>query len=169
MQTGSNAFGLYVNSYERGTFKYTSINPLYQFTTTPPLPGAQDLRIFPWHDERPHDVVVSFKLEVRTVRRANPESHVYGHPMLRFINAAPTDIFILRFKLMAPWRLEISWRLTTALAGHTSLRCFAATRLTAHVFLAISSHALPRRFLEVVRCRLRPTSSSALTALISRA
>ena len=87
VKTGSNTFGLYVNSYERGTFTYTSINPLYQFTTTPPLPGAQDLRISPWHDERPHDVVVSFKLEVRTIRRANPESHAYGHPTLQFIDA----------------------------------------------------------------------------------
>lgn len=86
VKTGNNTFGLYVNSNERGVFSLTSINPLYQFTTTPPLSGAQDLRVFPWNDERPHNVVVSFKLEVRTVRRSNAESHAYGHPTLQFID-----------------------------------------------------------------------------------
>ncbi|CAH1905802.1 conserved hypothetical protein [Candidatus Nitrotoga sp. HW29] len=169
VKTGYDTFGIYVNSYERGTFAYTSINPLYQFTTTPPLPGAQDLRVFPWHDERPHDVVVSFKLEVRTIRRANPESHAYGHPTLQFIDAKSHRHFYFTLQTYG----------TVAPGDSLTLDASTGRPIVSTVFRSnpafgtrLSGDFIPCTATAVsgsCAVQLQPTSSSALTAQISRA
>jgi uncharacterized protein DUF5648 len=88
LQTNGNApaFGIWVNSFDRTVGELSSINPLYQFSTRPPLPGTTDLRIFPWGDGRDHDLEVSFRLRVATLLRADPQSHAYGHPTLQFVD-----------------------------------------------------------------------------------
>jgi len=80
----ADVFGIHVNSRERTAGNLSSINPLYQFITTAPAAGATDRRVFPWAGARDHELVVSFDLALKTIRRANPQSHAYGHPTLQF-------------------------------------------------------------------------------------
>lgn len=79
-------FGIHVNSFDRTHGDYSSINPLYQFVTRAPAPGAPEQRVFPWGDGRDHDLVVTFNLRVKRLLRADPQSHAYGHPTLQFID-----------------------------------------------------------------------------------
>lgn len=90
VQTNGEAslFGIWVNSFDRTRGDLSSINPLYQFATRAPEPGAMEARVFPWGDGRDHDLEVAFELKVATLLRADPASWAYGHPTLQFVDRA---------------------------------------------------------------------------------
>ena len=84
-RAGSSEIGLYVNTIDRSTaIPATSVNPLYQFTTTPPASGETDRRVMPWKDAIARDVELSFEIAVKTFRRAagqtNDQSFAQSHP-----------------------------------------------------------------------------------------
>jgi hypothetical protein len=81
---GSPIFGMHVSYLDRTRGELASINPLYQFRTTAPPANAPDERLFPWLYPVENEVVVSFSIDVRTIRRLNGDSHTYGHPTLQF-------------------------------------------------------------------------------------
>ena len=81
-------FGLHVNSIDRTSGELASINPLYQFRTSAPAAGQLDARVFPWPGSRDSDLIVSFDLNVKAVRRLEPSGHAYGHPTLQFRDTA---------------------------------------------------------------------------------
>lgn len=68
VQTRANSaeIGIYVNSIDRNTaIPATSVNPIYQFTTTPPATGEADRRVMPWSDNVTRDLELSFELSVK--------------------------------------------------------------------------------------------------------
>jgi Repeat of unknown function (DUF5648) len=73
--------GIHLESRDRTSNPYSSIDPSYQF---PAAPDAAAVR--PWGDGYDHDLVVSFNLLVKTLRRADAASHAYGHPMIEFVD-----------------------------------------------------------------------------------
>lgn len=82
-------YGIYVNSRDRTTsplFPYMSINPLYQFVTTPPKENEPDKRLMPWRDGIVRTLELSFTLEISYVRRADEGSHAISHPTLELID-----------------------------------------------------------------------------------
>ena len=88
-QTTVNAseIGIYVNGADISTtIPATSVNPIYQFTTTPPAAGQTDRRIMPWKDSVNRDVELSFGLLVRTMQRANEQGYVQSHPVIEMID-----------------------------------------------------------------------------------
>ncbi len=81
--------GIYVNSRDRTTsplIPYMSINPLYQFVTTPPAGSETDRRLMPWRDGIVRNIELSFDLTVAYVRRADEGSHAISHPTLELID-----------------------------------------------------------------------------------
>ncbi|MEQ1516967.1 MAG: hypothetical protein ABL931_10820 [Usitatibacteraceae bacterium] len=80
--------GIYVSSKDRTTpdFPFMSVNPLYQFVTTPPSPGEADKRVMPWRDGIARQIELSFALRVAYVRRADDASHAITHPTLELID-----------------------------------------------------------------------------------
>lgn len=80
----SGQFGIRVSPLDRTIGALASINPLYQFTTSAPPPGAADARVFPWRHGLQNDLVVSFNLRVKTALRSGAGSQAYGHPTLQF-------------------------------------------------------------------------------------
>jgi hypothetical protein len=82
----SGTYGIRVSSLDRTVGSLASINPLYQFSTAAPAAGASDMRVFPWRNGLQNDLVVSFNLNVKTLRRGAPGSQAYGHPTLQFLD-----------------------------------------------------------------------------------
>jgi hypothetical protein len=81
--------GFYVNARDRTTgpeLPYMSINPLYQFVTTPPNQNESDRRVMPWRDSIVRVLELSFYLDVAHVRRADAGSHAISHPTLELID-----------------------------------------------------------------------------------
>ena len=78
--------GIHVETTGRGASVYSSINPLYQFRTTP-IPGVGDFRLFPWGIAYENDaqLAISGTINVKRLRTA-AGSHAYGHPTLEFID-----------------------------------------------------------------------------------
>lgn len=90
-KTASSEIGLYINTIDRSTaIPATSVNPLYQFTTTPPATGETDRRLMPWRDSVTRDLELSFELTVKTFRRAagqgNDQSFAQSHPVIELID-----------------------------------------------------------------------------------
>lgn len=87
------AYGLYVNSRDRvgqpgmDLPAYASINPLYQFITTPPTTSTlPDRRIMPWRNGTQRFVELSFNLKVNYARKADAQSNAISHPTLELID-----------------------------------------------------------------------------------
>jgi hypothetical protein len=92
-QTKANSaeIGIYVNTIDRNTaIPATSVNPIYQFITTPPATGEADRRVMPWRDNVTRDLELSFELAVKTFRRAagqsNDQSFAQSHPVIELID-----------------------------------------------------------------------------------
>ena len=86
-KTGSAEIGIHVNAIDLSTaIPATSVNPLYQFTTTPPAQGEADRRIMPWRDTVDRDVELSFELTVKTMQRANESGYAQSHPVIELID-----------------------------------------------------------------------------------
>lgn len=88
VQAVNGDFGIHVSYLDRTFGSLASINPLYQFSTSAPAPGTADARVFPWRHGLQNDLVVSFNLRVKTLRRAVKGSQAYGHPTLQFFDTA---------------------------------------------------------------------------------
>lgn len=86
LHIGDQLFGIHVNHIDRTVGFLASINPLYQFGTTPPPAGATDKRLLPWLYPNENQIEVSFDLSIRTIRLLNPESLAGGHPTLQFMD-----------------------------------------------------------------------------------
>ena len=79
--------GIYVNGADISTtIPATSVNPIYQFTTTPPATGETDRRVMPWKDSVNRDIELSFGLLVRTMQRANEQGYAQSHPVIEMID-----------------------------------------------------------------------------------
>ncbi len=84
--------GIYVNSRDRMASALMpvptamSINPLYQFITTPPKENEADKRVMPWRDGNIRTLELSFNLQINHVRRGDSESHAISHPTLELID-----------------------------------------------------------------------------------
>ena len=86
-KTGSAEIGIHVNAIDLSTaIPATSVNPLYQFTTTPPAQGETDRRIMPWRDTVVRDIELSFELSVKTMQRANALGYAQSHPVIELID-----------------------------------------------------------------------------------
>lgn len=86
VQGAAALLGIHVNSAQRGSSAYSSVNPLYQFRTSV-APGAFDARFFPWGaHESAVQLAVSFTLNVKTIDLRSAGSAAYGHPTLEFID-----------------------------------------------------------------------------------
>lgn len=76
--------GVYLESRDRTSGPYSSIEPSYRFA-----PFASDDNVYsfrPWGDGRDHNLVLSFNLVVKTLRRGDDASHAYGHPVIDFLD-----------------------------------------------------------------------------------
>lgn len=81
--------GIHVDTRDRAPWTYASINPLYQFRTTP-HPGGADERFFPFADDDsspPTELSIYFGLNVRKVAVHDGTSYAYGHPTIEFIDS----------------------------------------------------------------------------------
>lgn len=88
LRIANSSFGIHVSYIDRTRGDLSSINPLYQFRTGISGTGVSDQRVFPWRYAKENDVVISFDVDVRTIRRLNRESHAYGHPTLQFMDTS---------------------------------------------------------------------------------
>jgi hypothetical protein len=85
---GSGPVGIHVNGADRTSGDYASISPTYPIATQP-LTLQSNFQVFPWaapHGDR--DLWIAAQIAVKSVRRADASSHVYGHPLLDFRDAA---------------------------------------------------------------------------------
>jgi len=82
-------FGIHVDTRNKGPANLSSVNPLFQLTTTPPAAGQRDRRFFPWMwgDAAP-ELNIQFSLFVKTIDVRSPGGAAYGHPTLEFIDTA---------------------------------------------------------------------------------
>ena len=86
-KVNSSEIGIYVNSIDRSTsIPATSVNPIYQFTTTPPGPGEADRRIMPWKDNVNRDIELSFGLLIKIMQRTNEQGYAQSHPVIELID-----------------------------------------------------------------------------------
>jgi hypothetical protein len=76
--------GLHVSSLDRVSGAIVSMDSVYQFATRAPIAGAADSRVAPWPAGLDHFIELSFALNAKTVKRANPQSHAWGGPMIEF-------------------------------------------------------------------------------------
>jgi hypothetical protein len=96
-QDGSAEMGIHVNAVDRNTaIPATSVNPLYQFTTTPPAAGTADQRVMPWRDGTIRDVEISFELLVKVMRASSP-GVAQSHPVLELIDTRSRRNFYITF------------------------------------------------------------------------
>ena len=110
-QTKANSaeIGIYVNGLDlTTTIDATSVNPIYQFTTTPPAPGETDRRIMPWKDNVNRDVELSFGLLVRTMQRANDQGYAQSHPVIEMIDTKSRRNFYITIGAAAVAPLPIN-------------------------------------------------------------
>ena len=97
--------GIYVNTIDRNTqVPATSVNPLYQFVTTPPGPGETDRRLMPWKDSVARDVELSFGLTVKVMQRANDQSYAQSHPVIELIDTSSRRNFYITLAAAAVTR-----------------------------------------------------------------
>jgi hypothetical protein len=83
---GQVLLGIHVDTRDRGSSAYSSINPLYQFHTTA-APGTFDDRFFPFGpSESDTQLDVHYTLNVKTIETRGEGSAAYGHPTLEFID-----------------------------------------------------------------------------------
>jgi len=88
VQQWGNAYGVHVDTIQRGPAVYTSVNPLYQFKTSVDANGA-DARVFPFRQGafyKDAEISVKFIAYVKTVNLRNSVSAAYGHPTIEFID-----------------------------------------------------------------------------------
>ena len=86
-KVSSSEIGIYVNIVDRTTsIPATSVNPIYQFTTTPPAPGETDRRIMPWKDNVARDIELSFGLLIKIMQRMNDQGYAQSHPVIELID-----------------------------------------------------------------------------------
>jgi len=96
LKNNSAEIGIYVNGLDRNTaIPATSVNPLYQFFTTPPAAGAIDQRVMPWKDGVARDLELSFDLTVRTMRRADAQGFSQSHPVIELIDTVSRRNFYI--------------------------------------------------------------------------
>ena len=82
--TTTSVLGIHVDSRDRGSRIWSSVNPLYQLRTSV-APGTFDARFFPFGpSEDAVELRVSFDLHVKRLSVRNDQSHAYGHPTLEF-------------------------------------------------------------------------------------
>jgi hypothetical protein len=86
MLIAKSIIGVHVSYLDRTIGNLASINPLYQFTTTAPVSGSADARVFPWNGNHENNLEISFNLLVKTIRRHSSGSQAYGHPTLQFLD-----------------------------------------------------------------------------------
>lgn len=80
--------GIHVDTHDRPSTSYASINPLYQFRTTA-SPSGPDERFFPFRDAGfplETELSIRFSLIVLKVAVKDGSSHAYGHPTIEFID-----------------------------------------------------------------------------------
>lgn len=83
---GTRAFGIHVDTRDRGDALLSSVNPLYQLQTTV-APGAFDTRFFPWAPaEDAVQLKASYVVNVKRLEVRNAQSHAFGHPTLEFMD-----------------------------------------------------------------------------------
>ena len=86
-KVNSSEIGIYVNGFDRTTsIPATSVNPIYQFTTTPPALGDADRRIMPWKDNVNRDIELSFGLLIKIMQRMNDQAYAQSHPVIELID-----------------------------------------------------------------------------------
>ena len=86
-KVNSSEIGIYVNGFDRTTsIPATSVNPIYQFATTPPAPGEADRRIMPWKDNVNRDIELSFGLLIKIMQRMNDQGYAQSHPVIELID-----------------------------------------------------------------------------------
>lgn len=96
LKSNSAEIGIYVNGIDRNTvIPATSVNPLYQFATTPATAGAADQRLMPWKDGIARDLELSFDLTVKTMRRANAQGFSQSHPVIELIDTVSRRNFYI--------------------------------------------------------------------------
>ncbi len=96
LRANSGEIGIYVNSIDRSTaIPATSVNPLYQFTTTPPAGSEPDRRVMPWKDNTSRDLELSFELAVKTFRRDTAQGFAQSHPTIELIDSRSRRNFYL--------------------------------------------------------------------------
>lgn len=96
LKSNSAEIGIYVNGIDRNTaIPATSVNPLYQFVTTPPAAGKADQRVMPWRDGVARDLELSFDLTVKTMRRADPQGFSQSHPVIELIDTVSRRNFYI--------------------------------------------------------------------------
>ena len=86
-KANSSEIGIYVNGFDRTTsIPATSVNPIYQFATTPPATGEADRRIMPWKDNVNRDIELSFGLLIKIMQRMNDQGYAQSHPVIELID-----------------------------------------------------------------------------------
>ena len=101
--------GIYVSGLDLDTLiPATSVNPIYQFTTTPPAAGAPDRRIMPWKDNVSRDIELSFGLLIRTMQRANERGQAQSHPVIEMIDTRSRRNFYITIGAAATTPLPTS-------------------------------------------------------------
>ena len=84
VQIPSAQTGLHVSSLDRVSGAIVSMDSVYQFAARAPVAGAADGRIAPFWGGLGHFIELSFAVNAKTVKRANPQSHAWGGPMIEF-------------------------------------------------------------------------------------
>jgi hypothetical protein len=100
MGTGD-LIGIHVVTSDRPAGSYASVNPLYQFRTTPG-PNGVDERFFPFLEAAGTELSIRFALKVTKVAVRDASSHAYGHPTVEFIDTRSGQH--LYFTALAYWR-----------------------------------------------------------------
>ena len=86
-QASTPEIGIFVNGIDLSTsIPATSLNPIYQFTTTPPAAGETDRRIMPWKDKVNRDIELSFGLLIKIMQRASEQGDAQSHPVIELID-----------------------------------------------------------------------------------
>jgi len=86
VQQSDQAIGIHVDTRQRGPAALSSVNPLYQFRTTPG-PALRDDRFFPFAaSESGVELQVWFDITVHVVNMRSATGGAYGHPTLEFID-----------------------------------------------------------------------------------
>ena len=108
-KANSSDIGIYVNSIDRTTsIPATSVNPIYQFTTTPPAPGETDRRVMPWKDNVNRDIELSFGLLIKIMQRANEQGYAQSHPVIELIDTKSRRNFYITIGAAAVAQLPTS-------------------------------------------------------------
>jgi hypothetical protein len=87
--------GIHLDTRNRGAANLSSVNPLFQLTTTAPSAGQRDQRFFPWKwgDAAP-ELNIQFSLFVKTLNVRSAGGAAYGHPSLEFMDTVSGHHFL---------------------------------------------------------------------------